>query len=73
MVTLEGIQDSTVLRTSSSMYEELYKRRLNTYSIYFPSGYSTDHMDFALDHNLLKDTRCNGFIVQFSFSDNNIV
>ena len=62
MVTLEGIQDSTVLRTSSSMYEEWYKCILNTCNIYFPSGYSTDLMDFALDHSLLTYIPCNGAI-----------
>ena len=61
-VTLEEIQDSTVLRTSSSMYEEWYKCILNTCNIYFPSGYSTDLMDFALDHSLLTDIPCNGAI-----------
>ena len=60
IVTLEEIQDSTVLCTSSSMYEEWYKCILNTCNIYFPSGYSADHMDFTLEDNLLKDTRCNG-------------
>jgi len=59
---LGGIQDSNVLRTSSLMYEERYKRRLNTCSIYFPSGYSTDHMDFALDRSRLTDIPCNGAI-----------
>ena len=62
IVTLGGIQDSNVLRTSSLMYEERYKRRLNTCSIYFPSGYSIDHMDFALDRSLLTDIPCNGAI-----------
>ena len=62
IVTLEEIQDSTVLRTSSSMYKEWYKCVPNTCNIYFTSGYSTDHMDFALDRSLLTDIPCNGAI-----------
>jgi len=44
------------------MYEERYKRRLNSFNIYFPSGHSTYLMDFALDHSLLTDIPCNSAI-----------
>ena len=58
IATLGGIQDSTVLRSWDTESTTEYK--LITQNIYFPSEYSMDHVNFALDCKLLKATHYNG-------------
>ena len=36
------------------------EHKLITHNLYFPSEYSMDHVNFALDRKLLKATRYNG-------------
>ena len=58
IVTLGGIQDSTTLHSRDT--ESTTEHKLTTHNIYFPSEYSMDHVNFALDCKLLKATHYNG-------------
>ena len=60
IVTFGGIQDSTTLRSRDT--ESTTEHKLTTLNIYFPSEYSMDHVNFALDRKLLKATHYNGFM-----------
>ena len=60
IVTLGGIQDSTILRSRDT--ESTMEYKLITHNLYFPSEYSMDHVNFALDCKLLKTTHYNGFM-----------
>ena len=58
IVTLGGIQNSTILH--SQYMESTMEHKLITHNLYFPSEYSMDHVNFALDCKLLKATHYNG-------------
>jgi len=58
IVTLGGIQDGTTLRSRDT--ESTTENKLITHNLYFPSEYSMDHVNFALDCKLLKTTHYNG-------------
>ena len=58
IVTLGGIHVSTALRSQDT--ESTMEHKLTTHNIYFPSEYSMDHVNFALDCKLLKATHYNG-------------
>ena len=58
IVTLGGIQDSTILHSWDT--ESTTKHKLITHNLYFPSEYIMDHVNFALDYKLRKATHYNG-------------
>ena len=58
IVTLGGIQDSTILLSQDM--ESTTEHKPITHNLYFPNEYSMDHVNFVLDCKLLKSTHYNG-------------
>ena len=58
IVTLGGFQDGTILLSWDT--ESTTKHKLIAHNLYFPSEYSVDHVNFALDCKLQKATHYNG-------------
>ena len=58
IVTLGGIQDDIILLSRDT--ESTMEHKLITHNLYFPSEYSMDHVNLALDCKLLKATHYNG-------------
>ena len=58
IVTLGGIQDSTILHSRDM--ESTTEHKLTIHNVYFPSEYSMDHGNLSLDSKLLKITHYNG-------------